>query len=689
MLGQTVILLDPCLNPDGLNRFATFINSRKSRINNPDPNSFEFQEPWPGGRSNHYWFDLNRDWLLLQHPETRALVAQFHYWKPNVVTDHHEMGSNSTFFFQPGVPARSNPLVPPGNFALTQKIGTYHSRALDQIGSLYFTEETFDDFYFGKGSSYPDIHGSIGILFEQAGSRGHLRQTLNGPLTFPFTIRNQVTVSLSSLEAAQTLRKELQYHMADFLKTALAEGKSSPIKGYLFGDSHDPYRSRMMLDVLLQHKIRVANIDRTVEINGTRFDPATSWFVPCDQVQYRLIRSFFEPVKNFADSTFYDVSAWILPLAMNIPYEPVGAGNSAVAPAKNYVQTLPETTGQMTGNESQVGYLLSCDPYLLHKSLYQLLKQGLQVKIATAPFVMDFGQKRQSFQPGTLLIPVQNQPVASPDLYFMLTSLARTDGLTVYSAPTGFTPDGPDLGSGRFSSLALPGILAFTGAGSSGLTGQVWHLLDSGFEIPITLTDINNFSRTNLDSYTAIILTGTYDLNENSIDRLREWVRKGGTLIGMDSGCTYLEKIGLVKLTRIQNPVEGKTPVPAIRPYDRKISDMTGKSIPGSIFGAVLDTTHPLAYGYHKAMLPIFREGSVFYKPSPDLYENPAVLTDDPLLSGYTNRANLELVRNSSTIQRQSLGSGKIILFLDDPLFRGFWAGTHKLFLNSVFWGKL
>jgi hypothetical protein len=209
LLNETVILLDPSFNPDGLNRFASWVNTHKSQTLVTDPVSRELNEAWPGGRTNHYWFDLNRDWLYVQHPESQGRIAKFHEWKPNILTDHHEMGSNSTFFFQPGVPSRINPLTPQKNRELTAKIGTFHARYLDKIGSLYFTEEDYDDFYYGKGSTFPDVNGAVGILFEQASSRGHAQETINGVLSFPFTIRNQVTTSFSTLAAARALRTEL------------------------------------------------------------------------------------------------------------------------------------------------------------------------------------------------------------------------------------------------------------------------------------------------------------------------------------------------------------------------------------------------------------------------------------------------------------------------------------------------
>ena len=198
LLNNTVILFDPSFNPDGLQRFAYWANTNRSKNINPDPNDREYNEIWPRGRTNHYQFDMNRDWLPVQLPESKARIASFHKWLPNILTDHHEMGSNASFFFQPGIPSRTNPLTPQMNQDLTKEIATYHAKSLDKIGSLYYSEESFDDFYYGKGSTFPDINGSIGILFEQASSRGHAQETKNGVLTFPFTIRNQFTAALST-----------------------------------------------------------------------------------------------------------------------------------------------------------------------------------------------------------------------------------------------------------------------------------------------------------------------------------------------------------------------------------------------------------------------------------------------------------------------------------------------------------
>ena len=219
-LDKSIILLDPSMNPDGLQRFAHWANTNKGEILNPDSNDREFDENWPRGRTNHYWFDMNRDWLPVQLPESEVRIKTFHNWSPNILTDHHEMGTNSTFFYQPGIPSRVNPLTPKKNQILTEEIGKFHAKNLSEIGSLFYSEEDYDDFYYGKGSTFPDINGSIGILFEQGSSRGHLQESVNGPLSFPFTIKNQLTVSLSTLEASIKMKDSILSYQYDFFKNS-------------------------------------------------------------------------------------------------------------------------------------------------------------------------------------------------------------------------------------------------------------------------------------------------------------------------------------------------------------------------------------------------------------------------------------------------------------------------------------
>ncbi|MEX0275063.1 MAG: M14 family zinc carboxypeptidase, partial [Flavobacteriaceae bacterium] len=260
LLDEMVILMDPSFNPDGLQRFAHWANSHRSMQLNPDNNDREYDEAWPGGRTNHYWFDLNRDWLPAQLPESRARIKTFHDWMPNILTDHHEMGTNSTFFFQPGEPSRVHPLTPKINQDLTAEIGTFHAKALDKIGSLYYSEENYDDYYYGKGSTFPDVNGCIGILFEQGSSRGHIQESENGILTFPFTVRNQFTTALSTIQAAQQLRTKLLSYQRDYYKGLRNE--TAKRKAIIFGSPKDPARARHLAEILKRHQIKVHGLTR-------------------------------------------------------------------------------------------------------------------------------------------------------------------------------------------------------------------------------------------------------------------------------------------------------------------------------------------------------------------------------------------------------------------------------------------
>ena len=231
LLDNLIILIDPSLNPDGLQRFSQWVNSQRSKVQNPDNFEREYNEVWPGGRTNHYWFDLNRDWLTVQLNESKARILSFNKWLPNILTDHHEMGKDQTFFFQPGIPSSVNPLISIKNQDLTYKISTFHAKELDKIGSLYYSKEDYDDFFLSKGSAYPDINGGIGILFEQASSRGYSQDTDNGLLTFPFSIRNQFKTALSTLRAANALKDELLEYQMWFFKSSKLEAKKMKKKG--------------------------------------------------------------------------------------------------------------------------------------------------------------------------------------------------------------------------------------------------------------------------------------------------------------------------------------------------------------------------------------------------------------------------------------------------------------------------
>ena len=504
VLRNAVILIDPCLNPDGLQRHSTWVNMNRGMNLTTDPAGREFNEIWPGGRTNHYWFDLNRDYIMLQHPETVGRVEAFFRWMPNINTDHHEMGANSTFFFQPGVQSRNNPLVPAENQELTAGIGKYHSRFLDELGSLYYTEESFDDFYLGKGSSYPDIHGSIGILFEQAGVKGHLREVPAGLLSFPFAIRNQFTVSLSTIEAGIEMREKLLNMQRDFYLSALREAESSPVKGYLFSIAGDRGAGGKFIENLLRHHIELYSCARTLTKNGVTYSAADSYFVPLKQKDYRFVRSLFDPVMKFTDTVFYDISTWVMPLAFNISYT-ILTGSEASGMAGEKVSAPPEREGRLTGSDNPYAWLFEWNDFFAPRALYMIQRAGLTARVAASPFTLSEEDSSLQFGFGTIMVHSVQKNATAGETAEVMRRVARECGLTVHGAATGLTSSGIDLGSNEFVALEMPSVMLLTDEGiSSGDAGEIWHLLDVRYGMQVTLMPSARLATASLSRYNVI-----------------------------------------------------------------------------------------------------------------------------------------------------------------------------------------
>ncbi|MFY8005328.1 MAG: M14 family metallopeptidase, partial [Chitinophagaceae bacterium] len=479
-LQNAVILLDPSFNPDGLNRFATWVNMHKGQQLVSDPQSREFQEVWPGGRFNHYWFDLNRDWLPAQHVESQNRLAFYHQWKPNILTDHHEQGSNATFFFQPGVPSRVNPNTPEKNQVLTGLIGNFHARALDSIGSLYFTKEGYDDFYYGKGSTYPDINGSIGILFEQASSRGHLQETDNGLLSFPATIRNQFVTALSTIQAGVAMRKELLTYQRGFYKESSKEAAAFGAKSFVFSEPNDKTRADKFIEMLLRHQIDVYALKQSVDLEGKRFDAVKSYLVPTDQTQFKLIKTIFERNFSYKDSLFYDVTAWTMPLAFGLQYASVTQDAANLMGEK--ITKTPAKNGFVAG-ESKYAYLFEWNDLDAPKVLFALQQKGIICKVATQKLTAANGM---SFNYGAIQVPVAIQSMDGAALYSLLTSVVKNTNVTIHAVGSGLSVSGIDLGSNSWQLVKKPQVMLFTGAGTNALdVGEIWHMLDTRMQIPV------------------------------------------------------------------------------------------------------------------------------------------------------------------------------------------------------------
>jgi len=672
LLNNTIILLDPSFNPDGLQRFAYWTNTNRSTNLNPDPQDREFSEIWPGGRTNHYWFDLNRDWLPLQLLESQARVKTFYDWRPNVLTDHHEMGSNSSFFFQPGIPERTNPLTPQLNQDLTEKIGTYHAEALDSIGSLYYSQESFDDFYYGKGSTFPDINGSIGILFEQASSRGSGQMTDNGLLTFAFTIKNQFTTALSTLKASLEMKEEILNLQYQFYRNA---EKNADKGAYVFGRKGDPVLANELAKVLKQHQVELYRLNEDERIDGKEFDKNSSYIIPKNQLQHRLVEAMFEERTTFKDSIFYDVSAWSFKHAFDVDFTEV----KSIKRGDKVNQT--ELSSEENLEKSNYAYALRWSDFNSPKVLHEIMEAGIRVKVAEKPFQ----SATEDFDYGTIMIPVQNQNKSGDEIYELLNTLQKDNHVKISSLATGLT-QGINLGSPNMSNLDMPKIAMLVGDGVRSYdAGEIWHMLDYRFEIPVTKLDTKNFNRVSLEKYTHLVIPSSSSnaLSSSGKSKLKDWVRKGGNIIAYKGTANWLKAEKMIDFETVKDTIIAKDVS-----FGERSSFYGAKRIGGTIFNTKVDLSHPLLYGYNDTELAVFRNSNMMMKADDLSFNNPIQYTNSPLLSGYINKDNLDLIKGSVPFKHNGYGRGNVMIFTDNTNFRAFWLGTFKLFLNSIFFSN-
>ena len=674
LLSNTIILLDPSFNPDGLQRFAYWANTNKNINLNPDSNDREYNEVWPGARTNHYWFDMNRDWLPVQLPESRARINTFHKWLPNILTDHHEMGTNSTFFFQPGVPSRTHPLTSKLNQDITRKISKYHVKALDEIGSLYYSEERFDDFYYGKGSTFPDINGGIGILFEQASSRGHIQKSDNGILTFPFTIKNQLTAGLSTLDAALNMRNEILDYQYNFYKKSREEAGKQKKSAIIFGDEKDAAKTYHLAEILKRHKIKFHHIRNNFSKDKINYKKNYSFVVPKDQKNFKLINAMFEKRTTFQDSLFYDVSAWTFPLAFNLDYNM----DISMDIAGKEVTELNKPLG-IVKSKSNYAYLMSWNEYYSPSVLNEILDNNIIAKVALKEFKLN--DKKYDY--GTILIPVKNQNISSNSLFEMLNSLAVENNLIIDGVDTGLA-DGIDLGSTEFKTINKQKVAVLVGEGINSYdAGEIWHLFDVRYGITITKLDVKSISKADLSKYSSIIMPSSYGLSDINTAKIIKWTEQGGNLIAFKNSLNWISKNKLLDLKFKTKKIQTKN-----ISFAQKENHFGAQVIGGAIFEAKLDLSHPINFGYKNKNISLFRNTTIFMDQDNISYNNPIIYSENPLLSGYISKENLEIIKSTVPFKTGAYKKGQVTCFSDNTNFRAFWYGTNKLLMNAIYFSE-
>lgn len=685
-LEQSVIILIAVFNPDGNSRMSAWNHMHGANVPVTDPNHLLHNTFWPGGRTNHYWFDLNRQWLILQHPEPQGWVAKFHQWKPNITVDYHEMGANSTYYFHPGAPDRTFPLIPKESMELLDRVSERPRSWLDSEQRLYFNEEGYDNYYIGKGSTYPHMHASMGMLFEQASSEG-LLETVHGVLSFRDNIRTQYRTSLEMIRAGVEMRQELLAYQLRFYQDGLKLAEGDATKGYVFSVPGDKARAYHALDILNRHQIRVNKLSADVTINGVSFAADHSYVVETTQTQYRMVKALFEKITTFENDTFYDVSAWTLPLAFDFDFAALGSrdirGNLGE-------QVYAEFPVEAEPDRATYAYLFSWSDYYAPRALYKLLDAGLRPKFANKPLALSSSEGEISLPRGSILVPLgwQGGGLRDDKIHEMMSSIAKDDGIRVHAINAGHTSQtGMDLGSNSFSAIEKPKVLVLVGEGITAYdAGEVWHQLDKRMSMPVQLFDKRRLASLNLSDYTHLVIVGGNhsDLTARK-EQIKSWVRQGGTLVAMRQGAQWAYDNVLYpdSKTKVVNDADGGR-----FDYGDK-TDIEAKAIiGGAIMAGDLDITHPIGYGISNRQIASHRNSLIAFDPPENPWATVIKIPEKSLLSGYASDENQAELAGKAMAIAERHGQGSVILFSDNPNFRAYFFGTNKLFMNSLFFSK-
>ncbi len=695
LLEQAVVIIDPAINPDGRDRFAYWYRSVQSEIPNPHTSDLEHSEPWPGGRTNHYWFDLNRDWVWLVHPESRGRLRAYQQWLPQMHTDYHEQGAGNNYFTMPGM-APHNLNLPDAYEDWADIYGQANAREFDRNQINYFTRESFDFFYPGYGSSYPSIMGAIGMLTEQGSSRGRVVETDDGYLlTFRQGIFDHYTTSMAGIETSVNHRAELlEYFRTFFMQSA----NRSDTRAYIIADDGGNGYAYDVIDTLLKHGVEVdrATSEFTVrdaqdywtgQASQRSFDSGT-FVIRTDQARHVLINTLMQRQMVIEDSVMYDMATWSIPLAYNLD---AAWTRSDLRFDSESVTSAPLNDTGMDNPGAAYAYVIDWDQRHAPKALALLWEAGYRVRSARKTFTIDDTE----YARGSLIILLGRNREKADAVRADMSRIAGAAGVRIAGFDSGRVQDGIDLASSNSRPVDKPRVAMLVDRPMSSYTaGQIWFLFDQWTGLSIDRVRVQNLSARLLTTYDVLIMPGgnvSSVIDSTMVGNLREWVSAGGTLIATESSATFFTKTRSkftgVELVESDSDDDGKDE-PKERYYTRyeARSDSSGlRRIPGSAMRGIIDDSHPLAFGIGDRLYSL-KFSTDALEPGDNL-QTVGYYDRDPeevLASGYASKENREKIAGKTFAGVQPLGSGKVVFLLDNTQYRMFWIGPARMIQNAV-----
>ena len=696
-LKNTIVIIDPCINPDGRDRYANWYNQFGNSPYNKNPDSKEHHEPWLSGRPNHYMFDLNRDWAWATQVESQQRLKQYNKWLPHIHVDFHEQGVNSPYYFAPAAEPYHE-VITRFQRDFQQTIGKNHAKYFDKNGWLYFTKERFDLLYPSYGDTYPTFNGAIGMTYEQAGhGRAGLGITNDegNELSLKDRIEHHYTTGLSTIEVASVNADKLKKEFAAYFSRARSNPNGN-YKSFVISKDNDLDKINVLRRLLDRHEIKYGlsgsntsakGFDYLLNKNQTLRLSGNDLVINMNQPKSNFIRSLFEPQVKLRDSLTYDITAWSLPYAHGL--------KAFALPNILKIKEMSsiETEGKVEGDEKPYAYIAKWSSVADARFLGALLKHKIKVRYASQPFTV----QEKSYKQGTMIITRTGNEKLSGQFDNLIRKIAKDQGRSLDAVATGMVSKGKDFGSGTVRYIKPPKVAVLSGEGISTLSfGEIWHFFEQQLHYPVTILDTDYFNKVDLDNYNVLVLpNGWYGnaLNEQRLKSLKEWVQKGGRLIAIDRALNKFADSKEFKLSKYKDDDEKKENEKKrkelkekleLEAFDNLERQSISNLITGSIFRATMDNTHPLGFGYEKSYYTL-RLNSNHYAYLKD-GQNVSVIQDKKdLISGFAGANALKNVDRSLVFGVEAIGRGEVVYLADNPLFRSFWENGKLVFSNAVF----
>lgn len=669
-LENTLVIIDPCINPDGRDRYVNWYNQTKNNRVQPDPNSAEHFEPWHSGRTNHYVFDLNRDWVWMTQVESQARLPQYQKWQPQIHVDFHEQGVDQPYYFAPAAEPLHE-VITDFQKQFQDEIGRNHAKYFDANGWLYFTKERFDLLYPSYGDTYPTYHGAIGMTYEQGGSgRAGLaiRNSEGNLLTLKDRIAHHFTTGISTVEMASKNGGRLQKEMANFVQ----EGLNDPTT-YVLSGSTDNLKA--LTHLLEKHQITYGRGKGSL-VNGYDYRTQTqkrikadenSIIIPAGQVKNKLIHVLFEPNTKLNDSITYDITAWSLPFAYDV---------NALLSAKKVPFSKTEFVHTPTPiSKDAYAYVMDYQGFASQKVLATLLDRGMTVRTSYSDFKVD----GTSFHAGaSILLAAENK-----NLENALAEISEEFEVDFKGVSTGFVDNGKDFGSPSVAKTKAVKVALFKGEGISSYNfGEWWYFLEKDLNYPVTVLNTEYLRYYDLDNYDVLIMPdGNYrNFDDNTLNTIEQWISSGGKLIAQSGALSALSRQGSFNIKTKERNTPSTDP---LLPYELQEREGIKNYITGAIFKTKVDTTHPVAYGYDSNYYGLKLNSNAYeLLPSGNL---ASFESDTTPIAGFAGSNTLEPLSKSLFIGAENHGRGNVIYFTDNPVFRGFWYGAKRFVANAIF----